>query len=117
MPAKRIILLEYEDGRLTYALRADTPAGQEAAYRRPEYVSSYGDATDPDLLAIRDGKVIERVERNDFAPEAGEQVALFRQRVERLLEGRWAAHHAEVAARVPRRFFGRSWDGTAWRAL
>ena len=49
MPTKRIILLDYDNSVVQYALRADTPANNERFYAHSGYASIYGDALDPDL--------------------------------------------------------------------
>lgn len=112
MPVKRVILLRYEADQLIYALRADVPAGHQTAL--PGYVSIYGDVADPDLVAIQTGAVIETVRSNNLVRAAAETPAQFRDRVEGMLEAVWAAFAAEIAGKMPRRFYGRYWTGTAW---
>ena len=113
---RRVILLGYDRDGVTYALRGAVPAGQESAYRQPEYVSSANDPLDPDLVAIREGTVAEEIETNNFSRRSGETAGQFRARVEATLQTRWADWNAALAQRLPRQLFGRFWNGTTWSA-
>jgi hypothetical protein len=115
LPTKRIIILDFDrPGTVHFVMRADVPPGQEGAYARSDYTSIVGDPVDPDLTAIRNGTVTERIEQAEFDPVGGEAPTAFRDRVQAGLEAAWAAFQADVTARQPRRFFGRWWGGTTW---
>lgn len=117
MPAKRVVVLFYLRDMVTYALRADVPAGQEKAWAKPDYESVYGDPADPDAAAIKAGTVAEYQDANAYARLTGETANQYRLRVQASLEGRWQAFQNDVSAATPMQFHGRFWDGTTWSNL
>lgn len=113
-PTRLIIVLAKTSSTLTYAMRADVPVGQEAAYAVPGATSPTGNVSDPDLPGMVAGTVSQSIQTVDIAQGTGETGAAFRTRVQTYLIGQQAAYQAQISAATPRNFFGAFYNGTTW---
>lgn len=108
--AKKIILLERtrrEDAvDLKVVLWIDVPPGNQVA--QPDMRSSYRDAADPELAALRAGAV--REVARSFSWPQGTPVAQIRQD----LIDEYQRVQTQTNSVNPREFYGAYWDGSSW---
>lgn len=114
MPVKRAVMIRIKKDILTYALRADVPAGFEKP--NPGYRSSYNDPEDPDLGAIRGGAVVEVFRTLNVKPGPSETKSQLVARVQGEIEAGWDRFQKYVNFRPHTKdVVGRFWDGSAWQ--
>lgn len=108
MPAKRVIVLDRNGDQFSYALWADVPAANQPAYRNPEAISAYKLASAAELLALRDGTVVEHVGLAAIPPGTG--IA----QIQNALENIWTDFQNTITAETPYVHYGRTWNGSSW---
>ena len=114
MPVKRAIMIAVKKRVLTYALRVDVAEGAES--RVPNYLSSYADPHDPDLEAIRQGRVREVLRTKSVRPEGGERLPALQARVQDQIKAEWESLQDETREGVvSKKIAGRYWDGSTWK--
>jgi hypothetical protein len=114
IPTRRVIVLSRQSSVISYALRADVPVGQEAAYATPGAVSPTGNAADPDLPGLVAGTIAQTLQTIDLPLNPGENATPYRLRMQGFLQAQHAAYQTHVTASVPRSFFGAFWNGATW---
>lgn len=113
MPAKRIIILERDEFNQQYraVLWADVPVPNQIAYSDPLANSEVVNITPPELQAIRDGQVAEKVVT--WQPSGVFSLAL----AQSVFEGRWNQFQADISASTNWVDFGRFWNNSGvWQA-
>jgi hypothetical protein len=111
--AQLIIILErtsVNPPTFRYCLRATVPAARQAYFADPLKTSIYKNALTADITALRAGQLVERSSEFAVGTSTVAQVkaalvdaqAEFQARVNE--DGEWN----------PQRYFGTSWDGSAW---
>lgn len=109
MPRLKIIILETEPGKVSYAFWADVPAARQRFYADASKVSAWKDAIAEDNTALQNGSVVERVHHLDIdagTTDADRRLALRRD---------WQAFQARVNDYNPWSRYGTTF-GTAWTA-
>ena len=107
MPRLKIIILETEPGKVSYAFWADVPAARQRFYANASKVSAWKDAIAADNTALQNGSVTERVHYLDI--DAGTADADKRQALRR----DWQAFQARINDYNPWSKYGTTFD-TAW---
>ena len=94
---------------IRYLLRADVPVARQPYYADAEKVSAYLNTPAGDLTALRAGEVTERVDEVNVGTATVAQIQTH-------LVGAQAAFQAHVNSQAsnPWRYYGTSWNGTAW---
>lgn len=106
MPSKRIAILDKTPTHWNYILWADVPSGQEIKYQSPLNTSRYQGATPTDILALRNGTVVER-----FSQLPG---SLSLAAAEAAMQDAWTAFSSAITAGAEYMDYGTWWNGTTW---
>jgi hypothetical protein len=111
---KKIIILDrLPDTKVgfQFLLWAEVPASRQKQYADPNKVSAYKDASTDELQALKDGKIVEKVEEIRF-----DKVKTMAE-VKSALEERWTRFQNEVNSTNNWDYYGTYWDGTTWTKL
>ncbi len=114
IPTRLLIVLSRQSSVIRYAMRADVPVGQEAAYATPGAVSPTGNVSDPDLAGLVAGTIAQTITSIDLPQAQGETGSAYRTRAQAALQAQQVAYQAQVTASAPQAFFGAFWNGTVW---
>ena len=109
MPRLKIIILETEPGRISYAFWADVPAARQRFYADAAKVSVWKDALAADNLALQNGSVVEI--SSSYQIEEGASAA----RIRSVLLDLHGKYQARIDARNPWARYGTTYD-TTWTA-
>jgi hypothetical protein len=107
-----IIILErtaIDPPTINYVLRATVPAARQSYFADATKTSAYKQATAEDIAALKVGQIVEKV--------CSDVVGLRTiPEMKTVLQAQQVAFQAEVNGQSynPWRFYGTSWDGTAW---
>jgi len=110
--AKQIIILdrvnEPSDMNFRYVLWATVPAARVSAYADATATSSFKGASAPELTAIQNGSIVERVGMASFS--IGTPISA----IQNFLLAQFAIFQAQVTAANPTSRYGTFYDGTSW---
>ena len=109
MPRLKIIILETEPGKVSYAFWADVPAARQRFYADASKVSVWKDAVAADNTALQNGSVVELVSSYPFEEGAGAA------RIRNALLDLHTKYQAEINAHNPWSRYGTTYDA-AWTA-
>jgi hypothetical protein len=107
----KVIVLErdHDTNGFNYVLWADVPVARQPFYAKPTgFKSAWKDALPADLTALESGAVAEATGYVAF-PSGGSMA-----QAQAKLEQKHAEFQAQVTNANPWRFYGSTWDGTAW---
>ena len=109
---KKIIVLEKLDNDLSFrcAFWASVPASRQALYANASATSVYKDASAPEVTALQNGSVIERVETFNYA--SGTALSAIQNDV----VSKFNDFQSYITNFNPFAQYGRSWDGIGWTA-
>jgi hypothetical protein len=108
---KKIVLISGSKGAqitVSYVLWADVPPINQANNVDPLATSAYSGISAPELQAIRDGQVAERLDTVNFA--LGTPIP----EIKAAMIAAWTAWQAQVSAQNNLSREGNYWDGASW---
>lgn len=110
--ARKIIFQERinepSDFSFRFVFWASVPAARQTFNADPTETSVVKDVTAAELTAIQNGQIIEQVNTVNYP--AGTTIAS----IQADLVNKFNAFQAQVTALNPWKYFGTTWDGTAW---
>lgn len=110
--AKKIIVLEKLDNDLSFkcAFWATVPAARIALYANAIASSQYKNASAPEIAALQDGSIVEKVETFNYAPGTALSV------IQSDVIAKFNDFQSYITNFNPFVQYGRFWDGSSWTA-